>query len=708
MLVPGASAAARRSHDPGVLELFIQIPPLAPKDKTEILFHLPYNWGKKGECPILASQQINHSANGKLRSNAEMSNSDFNSLQLTENRSRSRTQLELTKCPSRLWKISMKVGGVSSRSTLFVPDQVSKNTRNIFFPMLCLASLPQEEEHNLTWSNLIQDDEPFLPSTRKKRKIILSLITGKKLDESKSKRPTEVKVGLRLNRRVVMEEVKNLSIAKSSNGRKRKHSTRQAENQRHQQKTLQCPESRTIEEIDAALNSHFNLSAKHGSIVVYEMGGSNLSPFSIDSDEIIATLLKYNQKKPHQKKPRRIAFSDARSSIETLNTLSGGSQSTQKCNAPHFACVPLEDGQLRTFCLTTGNMAGKAVHRLVCEAIQQETGRRCTVCWSCEGSGKEGVQECIKCGLSAHPSCCYSKGSLSIASIDSENSMNCPLGSPNDINSAALHSNAKSQITAIDYQWQCAVCCHFSETKPRRNPRTPPHFSVEETCVLLNGNGDNNANVPGPRCSLCPHRGGAMSLLESSDDSVQSPRWAHEVCRIWSDFNICGESNMDEYSSLSRPPRRSPTSRSVCALCGTGGSKGNNSMRVNAGLTRCAAFGCSVVFHPMCALLSRLSPEMCMDVQGSEYKPARTRRTRHTKQQRKEEKGSIIDENIEADKKICKEYTLQMVQLTRAEQGVGSANKEENTTIIPVAFCGIHNHRRKDSFYGRLPGGAVI
>merc|ERR1712194_1005838 len=108
--------------------------------------------------------------------------------------------------------------------------------------------------------------------------------------------------------------------------------------------------------------------------------------------------------------------------------------------------------------------------------------------WSDEGFEKEGVQECIKCGLLAHPSCCFSKGSFS------ENSTDHPLG-PEDtsqdklknINGAAMHSNTKAQVDTIDYfdkqnmHWQCAVCCHFTERKPRRNPRIPSRFADGET-----------------------------------------------------------------------------------------------------------------------------------------------------------------------------------------------------------------------------------
>jgi len=122
-------------------------------------------------------------------------------------------------------------------------------------------------------------------------------------------------------------------------------------------------------------------------------------------------------------------------------------------------------------------------------------------------------------------------------------------------------------------------------------------------------------------------------------------------------------------------------------------------MPFNAGLTRCAARGCFVAFHPMCALLATKVGD-----KGGKAKSVRTRKTRHTEQATEEKKSD------EEDEKLCKEYTLQLVQLTRTEGPMGGAAEEDTTTttILPVAFCGIHNPSRADSCFGCLPGGAAI
>eukprot|EP00581_Thalassiosira_minuscula_P020083 CAMPEP_0183718262 /NCGR_PEP_ID=MMETSP0737-20130205/11572_1 /TAXON_ID=385413 /ORGANISM="Thalassiosira miniscula, Strain CCMP1093" /LENGTH=958 /DNA_ID=CAMNT_0025947793 /DNA_START=543 /DNA_END=3419 /DNA_ORIENTATION=+ len=793
-----ASAAARRSHDPGIIELNVQIPLpssidaianskeqgapttagkweaelLHDPDCASMLRHLPYRWVKRGHSAHSHSTDhlSDHPHRGKTETHAEINGSDFKSHKLNESRSNSRAQLDLAKYCTRKWKISTKVGGVSSRSSLFPPstrapgtagagDQGPENTRKVIRPMLCLASLPQSIQtgqtvstekamemdaagfaHSLgsydcrfteallnpkrdsinrakrievgrtrlVWSNLIQGEESQLPSARS-RLNFNSLITGQRVDPSKFKRPTEVKVGVRLNGRIVMEEAyEGISILPTSNIRKRKHSTRQAENESPALKPrAQYSEFRKDEEIDAALDNHCKLQARpqderfiqqgaeNGTVVYLET--ENSSRPDIDRNDIIASLLKFNQKKTAQKKLKQSASSDA---------MLGGSQSIKKCNPPRFACVPLEDGLIRTVCLSAGNLGGTAVHQVIREVSDQDSGRRCSVCWSDEGSGKEGVQECVKCGLLVHLNCCLDKGKFSTVSNKS---------SKESADGILMHSNpnAKAGIESFggeNIQWQCAVCCRYTEMKPRRNPRKPSRFVDGETYALSNYTGNNdilnrNPNVPGPRCYLCPHRGGAMSPLESSNDSDHSRKWAHEVCRIWSGLDSSIDSKSKEFLLPPQEfPNGSPLSN-VCALCGTGGLKTNKTMQFNAGLTRCAARGCYVAFHPMCALLALQMSKVGTNSKSGKAKSVRTRKTRHT-EQAMEEKKSDFNEYVEADKNLCKEYTLQLVQLTR--NLASSASEEEQTTIIPVSFCGIHNPQREDYLYGCPPGGASL
>jgi hypothetical protein len=107
----------------------------------------------------------------------------------------------------------------------------------------------------------------------------------------------------------------------------------------------------------------------------------------------------------------------------------------------------------------------------------------------------------------------------------------------------------------------------------------------------------------------------------------------------------------------------------------------------------------------MCALLASKASSSAND----EQQAVKTRKTRLSFEQVVEEKKLEDNRNFLDDKKLCNEYTLQLVQLKRK---VGSAlfgedDETEKTTILPVAFCGLHNPKREDSYYGCLPGGGV-
>jgi len=303
---------------------------------------------------------------------------------------------------------------------------------------------------------------------------------------------------------------------------------------------------------------------------------------------------------------------------------------------------------LRTVCLKAGNMTRIAAHQLIREAATRERRKICSVCWSDEGQGEECVLECVDCGLLAHSNCCYDRGEI--------------LRNGNRIR-----------------HWRCAVCSHFTgaKPKPRRTSKMPSRFDDCETIESFQYTSNNVSskeqnNTPCPSCSLCPHRGGAMSQMNSELDPG---KWAHEVCRVWSVAATDKDSKMDVI-----PERLSL--HTVCALCGTGG----------AGLTRCAARGCFVAFHPMCAVIaSKMSV--------TEANQTVKKRSRMSRQN---------SELNEEDIKLCHEYTLQLVHLSMSES-VGDNANEENTTskVVPIAFCGLHNPRRDASFFGCLPGGRI-
>lgn len=780
----GLAAAARRSDDPGAIELnaLVPLPPsidfthanslsarwaeiLSQDSKNAMLSHLPFHWEHRREngSVLSSSNQLERPAcNETVSSKPRVSDIEWQ--KLTESRLRSKSQVDLATSCMRKWKISVKVGGVSSRSTLFPcarnSDQTPEKTGKVTRPMLCLARLPQFTQSGQTvsvevasqmdssgfaqslgsydcrfadyvanprkdgasrgkrielgrtrivWSNLVQGDaSPY----NRNRVNYFSLITGKRLDASQFKRPLDVKVGVRLNGHIIMEEtpLEDHTVA-ISNHRKRKHSTRQTETAGQVSiLSVECPESRTCEAIDAAVNStsHGSKGSWFGnsenkcsvvkkSVVYIEEEGQARS--DIDKNEIIAGLLKCSQKKLAQKKVKRSSSGGSMLTEAAHYMVLGGNQVVGKFNPPLTACVPLEDGLIRTICLNAGNMTGMSVNQVLGNTTSEESEWICTICWDNEGSGDEGVHECTKCGLLAHPNCCFDKGNFVPASTG--NSSSNYRSSPDTIHGAKI-SNANIFLDAAraddcHQQWICSVCCHNTEVKPRRNARMPSRFVDGETYTSPNHGNSSNANLPGPQCSLCPHRGGAMSPLHPQNGAhACQMSWVHEVCRIWTGVN-----NSHELETTRSLAPHGSHFTNVCALCGTGGGVGKRSMTCNVGLTRCAARGCLVSFHPMCALLASKSKE---GMEENSAKTVRTRMTRHSTGQGVGNTKIDEKEDTEADKKLCREYTLQLVQLTSAH----AAGEGDTKTVIPIAFCGIHNQRREDSLYGCLPGGTAI
>lgn len=175
-----------------------------------------------------------------------------------------------------------------------------------------------------------------------------------------------------------------------------------------------------------------------------------------------------------------------------------------------------------------------------------------------------------------------------------------------------------------------------------------------------------------------------MSILKTpignnGNSETQSEVWAHDVCRIWS-------TGKDENVSLND---------STCCLCGTGATNTSNDCCIESktkgesqetsqphhfsGLTRCAAVGCQVVFHPMCAVLAtRLRKEVSF-VRGLSF--------------------SLVKERIQ-DLNLSDQYTLSLSEIK-----FYTKDSFEESCIVPIAYCGLHNPKREESFYGCPPCG---
>lgn len=228
-------AAARRSEDPGVIELNVQIPlpssidavtlmkdksgvNVAPaeiwkaemsKDNIETFSHLPFHWAKKEGSQSFAPLKSNDvKGSVTLRNGIYESHNDADSdvefQKLTESYQRTKKQRELAVSCMRRWKVSVKVEGVSSRSSVFpsssevdtdlipLPD---KTKRNVIRPMLTPALLPHTVQTGLTVSTetaLGMDNEGLAFSLGSYDcRFTEKILTPKKDSSNRSKR-TEV------------------------------------------------------------------------------------------------------------------------------------------------------------------------------------------------------------------------------------------------------------------------------------------------------------------------------------------------------------------------------------------------------------------------------------------------------------------------------------------------------------------------------------
>lgn len=171
---------------------------------------------------------------------------------------------------------------------------------------------------------------------------------------------------------------------------------------------------------------------------------------------------------------------------------------------------------------------------------------------------------------------------------------------------------------------------------------------VDATCA--------HSSIGNPICIVCGHAGGVLEKCEAKR------RHIHTVCRIW-----CSDALADTDSSESKTENDTITPR--CHLCMNGSSS----------VVRCAADGCCVQFHPMCAVL---------------YSAAS--RINHSQLWKGDAKTR--------DALLCTQFQLSLLHTTFREARTFYGESVD----LPVGFCGFHNRNRAEDFYGMYPGGCYL
>jgi hypothetical protein len=343
--------------------------------------------------------------------------------------------------------------------------------------------------------------------------------------------------------------------------------------------------------------------------------------------------------------------------------------------SPRIQCVPDSCGMMHTVCVRPGKISLSSVSGILNLNASCDHIPCCTVCWT----GTEGgltVMKCIGCGLVAHPSCCLDSGQM--------------------------QKPSQEMADTEKAEWKCSVCCRKEQElldrsgcsepmgtkKSKRKPKLPSRFDDSEILV-------EPIHTPRPnevcssleiQCAICRHSGGAMSMTQSGDRG----EWLHEVCRIWATGTNLKSQEREKERHISQ----------LCALCGsTDAELPAFEKQVASGkitstpryAVKCAADGCHIHVHPMCALVStlyakskdqsavRLASECSID--------------------------DVDDVGVNRDISLCDQYTLTFASLQGISHAFGKDPGYVRRAVIPVLFCGIHNPKRERSCYGLYPGG---
>lgn len=844
-------SVARRSADVGVIELTVMMPP-PPSTNAALVYCQKYGLlpddpsMKHDELTIQKAKAIvegeraevskcmplywtkgdkNHYFNPPAFIDEEEENTSLlrnydpaNPLQSSSNQVKKRKYAELSQKCMRKWNVSIKVGGVSSRSTLFdrtVHKKEQNDTQDSFKrkrrPFIRIASFPSSIQTGKTVSveNAAQLDEQGITSylgsydcrattantvsynskennkqskkdkdirpkrinvgrtrliwtstqpkfddvisTRSKNMFFCNL-TGQKLDAAGYKRPREALVTVKLNGSVIREVISEEKVTNSDTTKEQHRKLLIARRLKQDDLTLNkirygnmTARSEEIEQ--AILSTTFNIenssSTKKKLNSDYKRKANPIC--SLDTQELLTSMIVSAEKR--SKKRRRSNSTNQTQSenqsqtiTESIVPMKFGGATILKHTPPEFTCLPVDDGFLRVKCTKLGSMQGSPIHNLLNLASQREVspGSTCSVCWSGDGiDGSDKVMVCVDCNISVHLGCCLDQGEFIDIGDETTSTVENYFG-----NEALDAINQSSEGNATkNVHWRCSVCASSkkneastpqndfqnSNRKSGRSSRMPSRFAEGTRQYYSTTQRKTTKPRPNHKCSLCPHSGGAMSKSDLLDaDNKSSSIWTHEVCRIW-----CGSTNPPITKDLNRDKTKihnyctglfQDYSESSCVICGIGNIQDdgrekddaikpltpdeemtdNNNKYRNSSLVKCAAKGCMVVFHPMCALLvSKLRVENSnLDSLKAEdddkFKDLSLKETEELKK---------LCQN---DLKLCQQYSLDIVELKRYEGAFGSIRGQKKTCLIPVAFCGYHNSNRDPSLYGCPPAGGII
>lgn len=580
------SAAARRSCDPGVIDFNVKVPPPSSLDTVLVgcqdqgiipfdpMMKYSKKWIEKARAYVNAERadiastmplywkaldgQSFFNPPGFVQNEVVDSESDDESTsegellyRRVEETTRERNKyIELAKSCVRNWRVSVKVGGVSSRVSLHKnnPEQKTSGQKA---PMYTFATLPSSVQTGTPVSveTAIEMDKDALLhqlgsyDCRGSTNNVALSFQGMENISSKTKK---INVG---RNRLIWSRIRNGNGSKSSydsllTGQKLEQGAAKVCLKKSSSRVLlKIPSHNTIikrprdiqvyirvngklvtiEAGSSPKNNHIGLkgveivnwkesaieNAVGAACLDFEVNDIIISSpktlkrkarCTLDSLSWLDTLAKRakfagsNGKKAH-------VLNDAKANEQITQMKYGGSKILRH-SAPNLISLPLEDGFVRVICDLHGSMVGSSVHDLLNKASRNHMANQlsCSVCW--RGSEVAKVLECNDCGLTVHHDCCHDKG-VFINEIKSNDGgiigrklWRCPICAK-----SVSHIQSENDETALQ----------AGSRKSQRTPRLPSRFTEGDLEIDLIEPSQQNKKVlnlrPSPKCTLCPHAG---------------------------------------------------------------------------------------------------------------------------------------------------------------------------------------------------------
>lgn len=420
------------------------------------------------------------------------------------------------------WCVSVKVGNVSSRSSLFSLTRHSMGSIDgrvaLSSPLLCPASLPaisaqngkhvsQAENKHDTFSG--RPDMHTNGRTKKKdgenrtkdsyarrTKLIWSssslscngnnklpysdFLTGQKNDP---KCPKDILAAVRLNGKLLSKPTSAKFGSNVNAGSK-----------------IRAPNTSTYYSPAKAIDVETSIRETYHKVIsqtAYEPPINQTSRLECDNERTILDHAPLSHEKRQKLKSASVHCKAATLIAQDFVPMKHGGSHILKPVEPQISLITLSDYSSKILCEVAGRMQGSSVHTLLSTAARA-CGNVCCICWS--GNDTFDIVECIECGLLVHLECCLDKGKVT----------------------AGSDSNDKKI-------WRCAVCfdtlsaferketddCRSSQQlscrKSSRLSKVPSRF-VQDPAVA--GTIDNQLyhkrlckGRPSHKCTLCPHSG---------------------------------------------------------------------------------------------------------------------------------------------------------------------------------------------------------